>query len=109
LPPTVRVGKKRPDRLATEVRRTEIGARNARRGRSVDEKLREVAFVRAHRVRRRVAIKSEKLEKRFEVFGQRRPGPPSTPRARQAPARRSPASSPACRAADAAAARRCRR
>src|SRR5207302_556761 len=61
LPPAVRVGKKRPDRLATEVRRTEIGARNARRGGSVDEKLREVAFVRAHGVRRRVAIKSEKL------------------------------------------------
>ena len=40
-------------------------------GGRVREKLRQIAFVRAHRVRRRVAIEPEKLEKRLQMRGHR--------------------------------------
>ena len=63
----VQLGEKAADAPAIEVRRLEGGALDAGGRGDVLEKLRQIALVRADRVRRGVAIKPEKLQKGFEM------------------------------------------
>ena len=56
-------GEKAANRRPIEACRFELGRRDARLDGDVLQELREIAFVRAHGVRRRVAIQLEELEK----------------------------------------------
>src|SRR5207244_5886557 len=63
--PLVEVGKEAAERRAIEVRRLHVGAPDAGERRGMIDELSEIALVRAHGVRRGVAIKREKLQERF--------------------------------------------
>src|SRR5262249_2882658 len=84
LPETV--GEEPAERLAIELRRREIGLRPIRLRRDEADELREIALVGAYRVRRRVAIEREKLQKRLEVVDHAVVGRPSRRRLPMFPA-----------------------
>ena len=64
-------GEKAANRRPVEACRFELGRQYTRLGREVLQELREIAFVRAHGVRRRVAIELEELKKGVQVVQHR--------------------------------------
>ena len=68
VPAAVKLREKPSDGGAIELWRPQLRSLDALPDRDEREKLREIALVGAHRVRRRVAIKPEKLQERAEML-----------------------------------------
>src|SRR6185369_5911125 len=95
----VQLAEEAPERLAIELGWLEIALLQIGLRGGVADELRQIALVGAHGVRRRVAIKSEKLQEAFEMFDHESRSADRRARAPTAP--RCAASSPSapCRAA----------
>src|SRR5919201_3995918 len=69
LAPAMQFGKKAADGGAIEIDWVEIAAPDAGLARDVSDQLREIALVRAYRVRRRVPVQRKESEKGLQMAG----------------------------------------